>query len=199
MIFFIGDTHLMDDGIIRLERSPFESATEKKRIIIDNWNKIVKKDDAVYHLGDVALCDEFLLLNGDKLKFIEKKAKAECEIRDFLERTNGKKYLIMGNHDNIFTPNEWRNFGFEEVYDKPILLDSFFILSHKPLYNTYSSPFVNIFAHVHGNPIYRTYSSSAVCVSVERHDYYPISIDGIQDYLYKTRSEILNINSDIFL
>ena len=93
MIFFIGDTHLMDDGIIRLERSPFESATEKKRIIIDNWNKIVKKDDAVYHLGDVALCDEFLLLNGDKLKFIEKKAKAECEIRDFLERTNGKSIL----------------------------------------------------------------------------------------------------------
>ena len=187
MRFFIGDTHLMDESMIRLERQPFGNASEKKLTMIDNWNKIVRKDDEVYHLGDVALCDEFLLSKKGSLSFIDKKEQARTEIKEFLEKTNGKKYLIMGNHDDLFTPHGWRNFGFEEVYDKPILIDSFIILSHEPLYNTYSTPFVNIFAHVHGNPVYKTDSPNAICVSVERHDYFPISMDEVYSRLLNER------------
>ena len=34
MRFFIGDTHLMDESMIRLERQPFGNASEKKLTMI---------------------------------------------------------------------------------------------------------------------------------------------------------------------
>ena len=46
--------------------------------LIDNWNSVVKKNDKVYHLGDVAFGKHNL---------------------HYLDRCNGNKVLIMGNHD----------------------------------------------------------------------------------------------------
>ena len=48
--------------------------------LIDVWNKTVKKKDYIYILGDFSLC------NKDRTKKI-------------LERLNGRKFLIKGNHD----------------------------------------------------------------------------------------------------
>lgn len=48
--------------------------------LIDVWNKTVKKKDFVYILGDFSLC------NKERTKKI-------------LEKLNGRKFLIKGNHD----------------------------------------------------------------------------------------------------
>ena len=91
------------------------------------------------------------------------------------------KYLIVGNHDLYLTPQKWRELGFEECYDLPVILEQFFILSHEPLYVCRSMPYANLFGHVHNMPTYRSVSSRSACVSVERLDYTPVLLETLRD------------------
>ena len=70
-------THFDDDRFDIMQR-PFGSLDEQINTIVNNWNKIVKPEDIVYHLGDVF-----------KFKFNP----------DIVKKLNGKKHLIIGNHD----------------------------------------------------------------------------------------------------
>lgn len=72
--YIISDTHLGHKNIIKHESSRNES---KEYQIINSWNKTIKKDDTILHMGDFALSN------------IEKYAK----------KLNGKKTIIKGNHD----------------------------------------------------------------------------------------------------
>lgn len=172
MNYFIADTHWGDTefGIIDFERRPFKNQRDMIDTMIDNWNNTVTDDDTVWHLGDV-----FWELDKDLRKHI-------------INRLNGHKRLVLGNHDREFNTEYWRSIGFEEVYDNPIIVDDFYILSHEPLYMTVG-PYVNIFGHVHGNPMYKDYSSISFCACVERKavNYTPISIEKIKEYLKSTR------------
>ena len=89
----------------------------------------------------------------------------------------------MGNHDQYLTPQQWRDLGFEECYDLPVILKNFFILSHEPLYVCRSMPYANLFGHVHSNPTYRSVSSRSACVSVERIDYTPILLETLRNQI----------------
>lgn len=156
MIYFIADPHFGDMNIMKYESRPFPSIDGMQFVIKHNWNATVNPDDEVYVLGDVGNIDN-----------------------DFLNELNGIKYLVKGNHDT--QDNQYyRDLGFKEVYDKPILLDSFWILSHEPLYINENMPYANLFGHVHNNPIYKTCSSRSYCVCVERINYTPISFDAIK-------------------
>ena len=79
-IFFTSDTHFWHDNIIKFCNRPFNSIEEMNDTIIENWNKVVGKNDIVFHLGDFCFC------GSDKFK-------------DIIERLNGYIYLILGNHD----------------------------------------------------------------------------------------------------
>jgi calcineurin-like phosphoesterase family protein len=59
---------------------PFSSSDEMDRVLIENWNKVVKPEDSVYHLGDMFFC------YGIKAEKI-------------LEQLNGNIFLIQGNHE----------------------------------------------------------------------------------------------------
>lgn len=61
-------------------RPGFNGLDEMNERIIDNWNKTVKPNDIIYHLGDFTF--------GGKQN-----------IAKFASRLNGKKRLILGNHD----------------------------------------------------------------------------------------------------
>ncbi len=82
-IWFTSDTHFGHDGEAR--RRGFASAREHDEELIQNWNAFVKKDDVIFHLGDFT-CN----------------AKSDVQERVF-RRLNGKKYLVLGNHDNDAT------------------------------------------------------------------------------------------------
>lgn len=159
MIYLIADTHLKEEDIIQYERRPFDDANDMDNTIIYNWNHTVKPEDTVYVVGDFGA-------NG-------------CEA-EILSKLNGTKYLIKGNHDTQ-TNEYYRQAGFEEVYDHPIIIDEFWILSHEPIYINESMPYANIFGHVHGNPMYKTYSRNHYCVSVERTGYKPVSFEYIKE------------------
>ena len=90
-------------------------------------------------------------------------------------------HLVVGNHDHYLTPQKWRELGFEECYDLPVILKQFFILSHEPLYVCRSMPYANLFGHVHNMPTYRSVSSRSACVSVERLDYTPVLLETLRD------------------
>lgn len=152
-VFFTADTHFDDEAIIRYEDRPFANASEMNEAIIENWNRIVAADDEVYVVGDI----------GNP---------------EYLTRLNGKKYLIKGNHDTL-SNEEYREIGFAEVYDKPIIYADFWIVSHEPMYVNRNMPYANIFGHVHNNPAYTKVSSRSYCVSMDRNDFAPIDFEQI--------------------
>ena len=79
-VFFTSDTHFGHTNIITFCNRPFKNVEEMNETLIENWNKVVGKDDIVFHLGDFCL-------GGPE------------EWTRILERLNGKIYLIVGNHD----------------------------------------------------------------------------------------------------
>lgn len=157
--FFIADTHFSDERILKYENRPFETVERMNQEMIRRWNDTVKDEDEVYLVGDV----------GDI-----------SQIREL----NGKKYLIKGNHDTQ-TNEYYRQQGFYECYDTPIILDSFFLVSHEPLYVNENMPYANIFGHVHNSPLFKDFSKQHYCVSVERISYTPISFEKIVECVSK--------------
>ncbi len=157
-VHFVGDTHFGDADIIKYEGRPFKFPEEMDEALIDSLNKDIAPEDEVWFLGDFG---------------------ADGYEEEILSNLNGTKYLIKGNHDTK-TNEEYRKFGFKEVYDKPVLYDNFFLLSHEPQYMNTKMPYVNIFAHVHGSPIYKDHSGYHYCVSVERTGYSSVSYNDIR-------------------
>lgn len=156
--FFIADTHFGDERIIKYENRPFENAEMMDEELIRRWNDTVRPCDTVYLLGDFG---------------------AEGYEKEILSRLNGNVYLIKGNHDGK-SNDEYRALGFAEVYDLPVILDGFWILSHDALYVNGNMPYANLFGHVHNSPLFKDYSKQHYCVSVERINYTPIDFDEIK-------------------
>lgn len=158
-IFFIADMHFSEENIIKYENRPFASVQDMNEKLIDKWNARVGEKDMVYVLGDFG---------------------ASGQEKEILSRLQGIKYLVKGNHDS--KENEYyRNVGFQEVYDCPILLESFWMLSHEPLYVNENMPYANLFGHVHNSPLFKDFSKQHYCVSVERTDYAPIAFEVIKE------------------
>lgn len=157
-IYFIADTHFGEERIRRYEKRPFANTEEMDRELIRRWNDKVRAEDTVYILGDFG---------------------ADGYETQILSGLNGTKILVKGNHDT--KSNEtYRGFGFAEVYDCPIIIEGFWILSHDALYVNENMPYANLFGHVHNSPIIKDYSKQHYCVSVERIDYAPIDFDEIK-------------------
>jgi calcineurin-like phosphoesterase family protein len=152
-VYFIADMHFDDDNIRRYENRPFDTVQAMNEAIVANWNSTVEEDDEVYVAGDIGNVE-------------------------YISRLKGKKYLIKGNHD-ILSNEEYRRAGFEECFDKPIIYEDFWMISHEPMYVSINTPYANIHGHTHNNPQIRTVSARSYCVCVERIDYTPISFEDI--------------------
>ena len=161
-IFFIGDMHFMHRNIIKYCNRPFSDIEDMTEKLIKNWNSVVGKNDIVYVVGDFALCG--------KQKIIE-----------ICQRLNGRKRLILGNHDQA-SVNTYREAGFEFIYNHAIIVDGFYFVSHEPIIGlTPDGVFAQIFAHVHNDPIYATVTPRSFCVSAERINYIPIEFEEIKE------------------
>ena len=131
--FFVSDLHFYHKNIIKYSDRPWDHIHDMNDDIVDNWNAMVKKDDAIYILGDLAFC------GTTKLNLI-------------LDRLNGRKYLIKGNHDPKQVRNnahfEWVKDTYElKVNDKTIFLSHY---SHKVWPNSHRGNW-HLFGHSHGN------------------------------------------------
>jgi calcineurin-like phosphoesterase family protein len=161
-VFYISDTHFNHTNIIKYCNRPFKDAETMNAALIKRWNTYVSKEDIVYHLGDFAM--------GNKE-----------QITDIVGQLNGKIKLIKGNHDTH--NNQWyRDCGFDEVYDHPIIIKDFVVLSHEPLPFVINQMYVNLFGHVHDSPMFETWGSQYACLCVERHQYYPVKEETIIEH-----------------
>ncbi len=80
--FYIADTHFRHSKILDMCARPYRDIDAHDEDLIRRWNAVVGADDLVYHLGDFSLG----LADVDAVKTI-------------FSRLNGRKILILGNHD----------------------------------------------------------------------------------------------------
>lgn len=158
-IFFTSDTHFGHENIINYCNRPFTDVQQMDSYLINAWNSVVHKEDIVYILGDFSF-------------------RTNVESSSICKKLNGTKYLVKGNHDES-SNYAYRKMGFEDVYDHPIVLDTFLVLSHQPLPFIIGGPMVNIYGHVHNSEMHSTFTRCSACVCTERHFYRPIALEDI--------------------
>ena len=98
--YVTSDLHFGHTNIIEYENRPFKDVEQMNNYLIEIWNEKVKVDDIVYILGD------FSWYNGIKTN-------------EILEKLNGQKILIRGNHDsNFLKDNKFNKELFKEIKQK---------------------------------------------------------------------------------
>lgn len=111
-IFIIGDEHFYHYNIINYTRTNFSSIEEMNNFIIKTHNEVVGKDDIIIFLGDFCF-------------------KANS-IKEIINKLNGHKYLIIGNHDKKDLIKTYPKYGFEGIFLNPVKINEDY-LSHEPL------------------------------------------------------------------
>jgi len=156
--YLISDCHFGHKNIMLYEKRPFETIEEMDSHIIKCWNNKVNKHDTVYFLGDVS--------------FYGKE-----KTREIINSLNGRKFLIMGNHDRAHSMIWWKDAGFEWVSKWPILFKKWYILSHEPIYLNENMPYVNVHGHIHSK---KYTSPQYINISVEQINYTPVDFEAIR-------------------
>ena len=131
-VFLISDTHFFHHKILQFEAAarPFSNVEEMNEAIVDNWNRVVTKRDTVWHLGDV-------IFGGYKNFHI-------------LDRLNGNKNLILGNHDKEDVRRYLEKFRKIEACKK---YDGY-ILTHIPIHPGQFYRFAgNVHGHLHSKVV----------------------------------------------
>ena len=168
-IFIISDTHFGQLSICEFlnvdgERMrPWMSAAEMDEALVDNWNAVVRPQDKVYHVGDVAM-------KRDNIKTVG--------------RCNGHKRLVRGNHD-IFPMKYYLPF-FEDIYGTRVFEDM--ILSHFPLREeSIKTKWTCIHGHCHSNIRPLHFGPKYLNVSIELTEWRPLAIEEVRQRIREQR------------
>jgi len=137
--WFTSDLHLNHSNIIKFCNRPFISVEEMNKTIIDNWNSVINKNDTVFLLGDVVF-GGYDIWNY------------------FMERLNGLKILIAGNHDKSITINKFHRVDQILniiVNDPEIKGGQRITLCHYPMYSWYQSHrgAWQLYGHLHNGKV----------------------------------------------
>jgi calcineurin-like phosphoesterase family protein len=157
-VWVYSDPHFNHQNIIRYCDRPFKDAYEMNEVLIARYNDRVKGNDKVYFLGDVYF--------GGK-----------NDAEKILARLNGKKRLILGNHDNL-EDGVLKKY-FQRIYLWRVFRDEKMIFSHIPLHPNQLGESINVHGHIHeklmNDPKY-------VNACVEHSDYAPIPFEEIRTW-----------------
>lgn len=158
--WFTGDTHFGSKRTLELSRRPFATDKEMDRIMISNWNSVVRPNDTIYHVGDF----------GDY---------------EISHQLNGKIHLLFGNYerddihlDNV-TLHDLRNkFNFASVNIGSLLhIEEFNIdLVHEPKARRNN---FTLFGHIHKLQMVKR---NALNVGVDCHNFMPIDFGEVLFY-----------------
>lgn len=137
MKYYISDTHFGHEKIIKYDAAngarSFKSIKEHDDLIIENWNRVVTKQDEVYILGD------FSWLYAR-------------ETEDIIRKLNGAKFLVKGNHDRWIKDGACKKL-FQGIYDYKMIQDEDknVVLSHYPImfYQNQHRNSILLYGHVH--------------------------------------------------
>lgn len=137
MKYYIADTHFGHANIIKHSNRPFSSVEEMDDALVENWNSVVSSKDEVYFLGDFCF------------------KSASHKPLYYLERLNGIKYLIVGNHDKELLKDSEAKKHFRFIRDVAVIndLDTRIVLCHYPMveWNGYFRGVLHFYGHIHNN------------------------------------------------
>lgn len=134
-IFFTSDLHLGHAKVLlhHPETRPWRDVETMNEALVKHWNNKVGPEDEIYLLGDVSF-----MKSGPTL--------------ELLKRLNGKKHLILGNHD--YGLNQEHRDLFESV--QPYLekkIDGIWVMMmHFPIFqwNKMQHGSFHLYGHMHG-------------------------------------------------
>lgn len=174
MVYFTSDLHFGHVGLaLQLRHMTIDVHDE---LIIKNWNAIVNKKDKVFILGDITM---------EKPKLVA----------HYLNQLHGVKEVILGNHD-IQSARELLDAGIKVNggYDY-----KGFWLSHMPCHPSQLEFYRgNLHGHIHVpgiledgydyHPV-QDLGPNYLNVNVEFHNYFPWSMDEIEEHFKQIRHE----------
>lgn len=172
--YFISDTHFDSYKPIHTGHRPFKLSTKEESVaamnkaMIDNWNKIIRSQDYVFHVGDFA------------------NSKSSKDVKALKNQLNGNIILVNGNHD------KYR--GREEYYKDLFVThpELFLQLTHPdgrvtPIYLNHEEQkdwwgkdngAMHLYGHTHGfmpdDP-----KNQSLDVSVDAHNFTPINLQRV--------------------
>ena len=134
------DTHWGHKNIMRFcpeSRARFKNDLDyMNEAMIKEWNGLISTEDTVYLLGDIA--------------FLPAQKAAE-----YMNRCNGTKILVSGNHDRktINDPTFRKCFKEVHTYLEITYNGTFIVMCHYPFieWNAMHRGSINLHGHLHGN------------------------------------------------
>ncbi len=155
MIWLTSDHHFGHRAVLGFCNRPWSNIAAMDAALIRNHNKMVAPTDIVYFLGDVS--------------FHNKK-----KTRELLNRMNGVKRLVIGNHDPRWLKrmDVWDSWAYSTSLEVEGI---FFSLAHYP--PTIHSPgdlhTIYLHGHLHGH---RLDSPPVMDVGVDANEYHPVGL-----------------------
>lgn len=186
-IWFTSDLHFGHKNILKFCKRPWDTVEEMDESLIQNWNRVVGKDDLVFDLGDFAFAT-----NG--------------RWKELLSQLNGHHYLILGNHDITRWPGDKIIELFEGVSHQMILkIDGRTVyLNHYPYlcfggaWREPKSAVYQLFGHTHSGPNCRGTDTDRLVnlfpyqydVGVDNNNYTPVSWEQVKEIIQKQVDDV---------
>ena len=179
-IWITSDTHFSHQKSFLYEPRGFSSATEMNQAIVERWNSVVKPEDTVYHLGDIALSD-----TEDAIKYIKNLKGNIIWIRGNHCTTNRIKRIseacpnihLLGTPDTsyatVIKSGKWH-----------------FYLSHYPTLTGNREEWrkiVNLCGHSHTQDKWADWDKMCYHVEMDAHDCYPVNLEEIKNDIHEKR------------
>lgn len=168
--FFASDHHFGHANILKFETyegkplRQFSSVEEMDEHMIAQHNSVVKPSDTCWFQGDVVINRRFL---------------------SHVSRLNGRKRLILGNHD-IFKNKDYYNAGFEDLHSFK-KFDGF-VCTHIPVHSDSLGRWgINVHGHLHSNRVRLPRGVDAKTGEIKYSDkidprYYCVCVEQLDNY-----------------
>lgn len=175
-VYLTSDLHLGHKNLV--ESLYNMTIDEHLFLLIKNWNNVVSKRDLVYILGDVSM------------------EKYNSCVDMFFQSTNGRKYLIAGNHDH------WK--PIKTLYDNGFIQKIYGCLEYKGFLLTHCPVEIkeiidegkqlcrgNIHGHIHDLKKNEKLDPKLYYnVNIAFHDFKPVKFTDIEEHFKTLRNEV---------
>ena len=177
-IFITSDLHFNHDRDFIWKPRGFKDVQEMNEIEIYRYNSVVKPEDTCIIAGDIAL-------GGDPLAAAR-----------LIQRLNGKKILIIGNHDTEAKLKIYRtNHLFEDIqYAMPLkAAHNKWYVTHFPTITANGEDYrlINLFGHTHQFTNDYENKSYMYHIGVDSHNCYPVNIEDIAKEIAKRKGDLV--------
>lgn len=159
--YFTADTHFGHGGMMsaRMRRPrPFSSVEAMDEHLIAAWNNRIRPSDEVWHLGDFAY------------------AASAAHCRAVFSRLNGRKRLVLGNHDASRTTDlPWYS---QDERAEVVVEGRRFVLGHyaQRTWNHLHRGALHLYGHSHGSLLG---CGRSLDVGVDTWDWRPVTVSEI--------------------